>query len=775
MSVVLPRSHGAEGVSLFRSALTAPFSAAMTSSPISMTNGSFAATGSYRQPVFLVRLRRALGAEAVVVKPSVNGETQRDVVFAPFSGEGTLLCAYRPQLQEGEDGTGAFTVDVDVCRVINETRHDHLPEVGAVLSNADAAELIEGVVLEGLMARVLYLATLEKQRVIRVSREMDACRYLELAYADGLDAIGRDVGVARRSDRDESDAEYRARLAIYTSWLLPTPAGFSEALNGAEALNGPEENGPANAGLLSKVGVTDRFEIVEDINELSVATKLVYAGVNGKKAWNNFHAEIQASHLVDLDKPLPKQLPDSRRERYEVIRKRLNNEVKRLDAKVRRLAPLTASTLDRAVRLMRALAYNGDIVLVRAYDSDGGSAYELGLSVDVKPFDAAALTAMSKRVNEVKGDAEIVALARSLTPRDPADDPLGAWLFEPCGFRTVHAVDKDRVLLSPLPSFGQWIDGDSEVKGQTTYEARYHASGTATGVHVRVSESLDEATSLFADNGYGALPNVLTSAQLTDTLQKLSAVAAPARPGILAESEAAGLVAHDAQVFSTSLRNNMNLDQVAALEIPKAAVEALAGGNGVKLRSALNDRTQALLEAGFYSTAGVWDDANARLLVFASVSQLPASVTKIGEAPTATYYWYSTPVPSMAPGQEKSIFLKQNRGGRATVANRSDGLSLLVCIGYARRGLADPFEVKIKLEDAGTILNAGQYAYLMNLLETLYPVGIEINTYDIRRYHVDSDGDGKPEFLTSRASRTYYRYRSRRPFSRGRSTRGSDQ
>lgn len=769
MSVVLPRPHVAEGVSLFRSAVTAPFGAAMTTTPISMLDGEFVASGSFRQPVFLVRLCRALGAEAVVVKPTVNGNAQSDVVFAPFSGEGTLLCAYRPELAEGEDGTGAFTVAVSVYRVTGESRHDHVPTVAAALSNDDAADLLEGVVLEGLMARVLYLATMEKQRAVRVAREIDACRYLELAYADGLDAIGRDVGVARRSDRDETDTQYRARLAIYTSWRLPTPTGFSEALNG------PEGVGLANTGLPSLAGITDRFEIVEDINELSVATKLVYAGPNGKKGWDNFHAEIKASHLIDLDKAMHARLPSSRRELYEGIRKRLNSEVTRPDAKVRHLAPLTASTLDRAVRLIRGLEYPGNIVLTRAYDNTAGSAYELGLSVDIKTFDAAGLTAMGKRVNKVKGDAEIVALARSLSPRDPADDPLATWLFEPCGFRTVHAVDKDRVLLSPLPSFGQWIDGDSEVDGQTTFEARYHASGVATGIHVRVSESLDDAAALFDDKGFGVLPAVLTPAQLADTLQELSAAAPPARPVILTESEAAGLIAHDAQVFSMSLRNNMNLDQVVALPIAKAAVEALAAGSGVKLRTALNDRVQALLEAGFYSTAGVWDDANSRLLLFASVSQLPASVTKVGEPPTATYYWYSTPVPSTTPGQAKSIYLDQNRGGRAIVHNRSDGLALLVCIGYARRGLADPFEVKIKLEDASTILNADQYAHLMNLLEAMYPIGIEINTYDVRRYHVDSDGDGKPEFLTSRASRTYYRYRSRRPFSRGRSTRGSEQ
>jgi hypothetical protein len=63
----------------------------------------------------------------------------------------------------------------------------------------------------------------------------------------------------------------------------------------------------------------------------------------------------------------------------------------------------------------------------------------------------------------------------------------------------------------------------------------------------------------------------------------------------------------------------------------------------------------------------------------------------------------------------------------------------------------------------------------MNLLDFLHPVGIEINTFDIRRSHVDMDGDGQPEFLTSRASRTYHRDRHRRPFGsgQGREARGA--
>ena len=52
----------------------------------------------------------------------------------------------------------------------------------------------------------------------------------------------------------------------------------------------------------------------------------------------------------------------------------------------------------------------------------------------------------------------------------------------------------------------------------------------------------------------------------------------------------------------------------------------------------------------------------------------------------------------------------------------------------------------------------------MNLLDHLHPIGIEVNTFDIRRRHVDLTGAGTAEWLTSRASRTFHVYRQRRPF-----------
>jgi hypothetical protein len=86
----------------------------------------------------------------------------------------------------------------------------------------------------------------------------------------------------------------------------------------------------------------------------------------------------------------------------------------------------------------------------------------------------------------------------------------------------------------------------------------------------------------------------------------------------------------------------------------------------------------------------------------------------------------------------------------------------MVCLGHARRGLADPYEVRVELPQ-GAVLDRDQFGYVMNVLENLCPLGIEINTAELRRSHVQFGEDGVDQpFLARDASRTYHRYRRRR-------------
>ena len=773
----MPRPHLASGVELFTSAMTVPYAAGMRQERVPLAGGKVTVPGPRREPVVLARLKRPLADEAVVVRARVEGTALPQVLFAPFSAEGTLLPLFRPELPAGSDGTGDISLDVAVHRVRGEQRLQLVPSAaGAALGQVDAAGLVEAVVLEGRFARLLYAGTLGSQRAIRAAREIQAARHLDLAHSRGLDDLGRSLGVPRRlADTPEPDARYRSRMAVYSSWRMPTPAGLAEALNGRGA------EGDKNAGLPAAFGIEHRFRLVEQTNDLAIATKLVaVGGAQAAAELAAFHAALRGAILVDLERVTPPLVPAARRTRLEAVRTTIRSQTTRPSgaSRPRHLAPLAAITLDRATRLMRALGMDDEIFLNRAYDPAGGSRYELGLGVDLGELEAAQLEQMADRVDDLAADGaqpELAALAQSLTPRPLVDDPLGRWLLEPCGFRTVHQLSGGAVHLSPLPTFGQVVEGPAELqlKEQGVYQARRLGEvGAASGIHVQAQRAVLGTADAFADAGLGSVPPVLTPAELASALEELAeAAASPGIPGQLDDAVAAGIVTADSKGLATQLRTTMNLDQVVAFAVAQADLAGL--GTGQQLSEALVARLAALGDAGFYSSRGIWDGS--RVLLLAAISQLPGASAKIGEPPPASFRWYTTRVPASSPGLADPVTLLQARGGRGVVRGVTRGVGLVVCVSYARQGLADPFEVRVELDDADALLDGEQYGFVMNLLDHLHPVGVEINTFDIRRRHVDLDGDGKPEFLTSGASRSYHQYRHRRPFGsgRGREQRGS--
>lgn len=770
-AVAIPRPLVGSGVDLFSSTLTAAYAAGMRTDRVPLVDGRFVIAGPCREPVVLARLRRPLADEAVVVQYTVGAEMQPPVLFAPLSAEGTLLPLYRPTLPPGTDGAGAFTITPTVHRVTapDPECYSVRPAPGPALSEPEAARLIEAVVLEGHFARWLYLGTLGSQRAIRMTREIAAARHLSLAHSRILDDIGRGLGVPRsRGLHSEQDERYRSRLAIYGAWALPTSAGL------ADALNGPGRDDEPNAGLAATFGITHRFRLVEKTNDLAIATKLVaVGGPPGARQRERFHETLRKRVLVDLERASSPLLPTARRNRMEAARNLIRTETTRPPGAHRPtlLTPLVATSLYRAVRLIRALGMRDTIFLNRAYDPDGGSRYELGLGVDLGTLGEDQLNAMGEHVDDLvinSESPEIGALAQSLVPRSFDDDPLGRWLYEPCGFRTVQELQNGDVYLSPLPTYGLVVAGPDELARAEmgTYRARHlGVSGHNPGLHILAQAAANRCDEVFGAHSLGAVPSVLSPTGLANLLQALAQAAEPSdAPDHLDAALAAGIVTADSKGLATRLQADINLDQVVAFAFAPAELAAL--GTGTALRDALVRRADAMAEAGFYSTRGVWDGA--RLVVLAAISQLPGAGGKAGEPPPASFRWYTTTVPSPAPGSAGAAKVVQPRGGRARVRGELPGLALVVCVSYVRRGLADPFEVRVELADPQAVLDAEQYGYVMNLLDQLHPLGVEINTFDIRRRHVDIDGDGKPEFPTGPVSRSYQQYRRRRSFGAGR-------
>jgi hypothetical protein len=771
---LLPRPDGGSALPAVLDVLTPPYRSGIGHLDVPLTVGRLTTEGPHHQPVLLVKLRRPLVDEAIVVAGEAGGDpTGAPAVFAPWSADGSLLLLLRPELVEGATGTGGLDVAVTVTRVTGPGAFATVPSLddpGAEELDADeAADVIAGVVLEGLLGRVLYLADLEKQRIDRLGRELRTVRHLPLARAAALDALGADLGVSRRGDPPatlggppvrEDDDSYRSRIAIFRSWRLPTPGGLSMALNG------PGGPGDPNAGLPSRFGVTDRFEVSDERDRLSLALKLVHRGAFGAQLRAGLHERLRAVHLVDLDAAPPAGLPAARAARWAADRATLGAGLTRAGGDdTRYLAPRLAAALARAARVVERLGDGAGFELLRAHVTDPDGHHELGQAVTLTPIEPGRLDALATAADaldpdDVGDDPQATALAAGLRPRSSVDDPAGAWLFEACGFPTVHPTDLG-LLLSVQPTFGQEIDGPDAITTTEEWFARYHPPGTA-GIHVRAAAALAEVPAAFTAAGLPAAPGSLDPTDRQAALDAVTTQAAGDRPALLDAAVAAGLVASDAPRTATDVVGVMNLDQIVVL--PYAQADLVAVGDSAAVRDRLAAIAGALGGAGFPSVRGLWDQAGTRLLVLASVSVLPGSGLQGGTAPPVAYRWQVVPVGgegTYGGSPVAPVTLTRSVGGRVQGRPAAEGLGVIASIGWSRTGLADPYEVKVGLP-AEAVLDLDQYGYVMNLLDSLYPIGVMVDTFDIRRRHVDADGDGDPEWLSSRVARTYLEYRRRR-------------
>ncbi|TMV00041.1 hypothetical protein [Streptomyces sp. DASNCL29] len=759
----------ASGLEAVLAALPPVYAAGARQRTVSLARGEFTVSGPFYEPVLLMRLRTPLADQAVVVRCTAGGDRELPpVVFAPYSGMGTLLLAFRPQPAAGQGEAGGAGSRLKVAARVHlvDAPHCHtgIPPaavLGPELAEDRAGELVEGVLLEGLLARLAFLATMEKQRMIRQAREIMACRHVELAFSGALDALGRDLGIYRLHGED--DAHYRSRLMMFTSWRLPTPAVVQQALNG------PGPDGAPNAGLPSRVGITARFRVVEQQDPLALSTRLVDIGAEGAAKRARFHDVLRTTYLLDLDAAVPESMPTGQRLQLEDIREVLTSpQVTRPDGPtvVRHLAPSLAAGLARLVRLMRALGDTGGVVLRRAHVEEPDPLHELGFGATLDRFGEERLAAMASAVPQLAtGTTDLAALARMLLPRPFSQDPVGRWLVEPCDLRTVHPLASGGLFVSSLPLSGLTIDGPSRMApGDTAvFQARHSADASWGGLHVLAAEAVRRAMERFPGQGLGPAPSPLTGAALDTAVHGVAEQEGVAPPEELTPLLTADLLAARGADFAREVLGIVVLDQLVAYPLTSAQLTAFGGGDA--LREAVGARVAALLESGFYSVRGVWDGVRDQLLLLAAVCLLPGRPPKQGEVPSAEFRWFTTEVPAPPPSSELHteaacpLSLVNTTGGRIEVGAAHDGLALMVCLGHARRGLADPYQVRVELSE-GALLNRDQYGYVMNVLETLCPLGIDINTAELRRSHLDFDD--KTDLLAQDAARTYHRYRRRR-------------
>lgn len=763
--------------------LPGPFGggAMQTSVPLA-ADGRIDVNWTTRRPLLLVSLKTPLGSESVRITPALDPAVPGAAVlakatFAPYSEQGAAVLVHAPQTAVDVDVVAGFIVRITAERI---------DEDGTVTAVAGAAlqALVEATVLEGTLARLLFVCEYEHARLRRMARELLAMRTLATARRDALDRMGADVGAERFRDEiafdaaskeivtrlrmvggipgAEPDADYARRLRLYRPFRLRTRRSL------VDLLNGPGTDADPNAGLFSGIQGGHRFRVLEADNRIAVALHLIEVGPAGPRV--NFLAQIRQDRLIwPSNTPAANTVHSTR-----FLPQKTRTEINQLRASLRQsfafaasaaIAPHLVRTLDRAGRLGRALGFAKVWAVTRAQDGAAGSRYELGLGVDVTPPTAAEADDLRTRMLDpnqaLPADAELAALvrnARSGTVPAVADDPELAWFWRLCGVQTVHRVDAATLFLSHFPMFGLVLSGATQTATGVglPLEARYHAPGDP-GKNVVLANGLAAAAAAWAADG-GAAWTVLSDAQ-AQARWGLVPVHAPGDPAnaVLA---GAGLPVVTDPAPAVAALNQLPPELIETVRLDAAQAAQITAGQPAAI-APLAALAGHLRDNGMASVLPLIGAGNEVLLVVGVIG-LPEAGINLNERRATGFRWYATPVGASggagaaAPGIEiKAI------GSRTLFIARAPGVYVAVAVGYARTGLTDPYEFRVELPDKA-VLSITEYEFLMNLLGVSHPIGVEINTFSIRREHVDLDGDGIADPLSPAVFRTFRAFQRRR-------------
>jgi hypothetical protein len=790
--------------------LTAPFVAGATNTPIAISNtGLIDVTGFpgelLREPLVLITLTKPSSdrrLRVIAVLSSSNPPIPLQTLeFAPYSETGATLPLYRPPVNVNTQIAAGFALTLTVTEFANEQ-----DTTGTPISPADIRQRLEAHLLQGLMGRMLYLLGAEKQRIRRQAREIVAMRSLDLARDNALDRIGADLGVRRFLDfllfrkpepgqepaifnrfkfgelrfgagfsgeiitepRREPDVEYRRRLAIYYPFLTPNHRTILDALNGSGATTDP------NRGLLSQLGVQQRFQLLEESNDFGIAIHLMAVGDTALRT--NFLNYIRNVYLIlpnrnatnnQIHRDRPQ--PQAKRQQIEDLRTRLIQNFDFTFDSSAAIAPMLATALDRVGRCRRALGITIPWQVFRAQDSrpqsaGGSSRYELGLGIEVSlptPAELNQIVARRANPNRTRADAEIEGLIQAMTPRSPADDPEGRWFLEPCGIKTAHRTPGDRLYLSHLPTFGMEITGVANI-----------ATGNSTALNARYNAPGDPGSNFVLTTGLAAALTTWTNAGNTSwtVLPDANAPTVWGRAqvpgfGVKQILEASGLPAIDTSDKLATVVQQLGgipSDLFETILLPTALTTSILAGQNSAI-SSLKTLVRLLRQNGLSSALPLITGANEMTLVV-GVTNLPGVGINLSERRSTGFRWYVVPIsPSASDRQQNQApaDVIGATGSQTQLIPGSPGLLAVVAVGYARRGLTDPYQFRVQLPN-NAVLTLLQYEFLMNLLQHLHPLGIEVDTFAIRQNNVDLDGDGNPEPLQINISKTYRQFRRSR-------------
>jgi hypothetical protein len=736
--------------------VTGPLAAGVIDESVAIdANGRAAITRIMHDPVLLLAPRASLSADVIRVRATLDPDGAATALpaleFAPYTEARSFLVLFRPPAGL----VAALPVSLAASAISNTgVETAYLP--------AQLPALLELRVLEGALGRLLYLLGAEKQRIRREARILAVSRTLADAREHALDRHGADLGVPRFVDelyfdaaagittrtQREADDDYRRRLRLHRSFLTPTRRTVDHLLNGEGAVG--------NSGALGELGLGARFTIREADNPFAIAVLAVSGGP--PSYMTNFLEHIRRVRLVwPQDTPAANAVVAARvlsadaRAQHNALRARLRAGFTFPNDAA--LSPGLALSLGRLASCRRELGALTQWAILRAQDSGGGSRYQLGLGAELQAPSAAELDALVQRatspVRPLANDPATESLLRSLSPQPAAADPVGRWLLEPCGLATVHRLSAGTLYVSALATSGVTIDGPTaspNVPGVLALSAKYNAPGDPAQDAVIVSAQAAAATQ-WAQAGRDPWV-VLSDAEAKNRWHNAGLVN-PGAPALTVFA-GAGLPAVTQPAPVVEQLDRVPTELYQAIRLAGPLTQRILGGQPAAVTE-LRALVELLRAGGITSALPLITGPNEVILVF-SVIGLPGGGLNVSDVRSSGFRWYVVPLKD-ASGSITPV------GSQATLAVEKPGVLAVVVIGYARVADAvDPFQYRVELP-AGAMLDLRQYEFLMNILERSFPLGVLVNTFGIRRGHIDLDGDGVTDPLAPKAARTYRTFR----------------
>ncbi|EKV27258.1 hypothetical protein C882_1760 [Caenispirillum salinarum AK4] len=674
-----------------------------------------------------------------------------DLRFAAWTERGAQLPALVPDVGPDSRTGAAWRVRLEVA------------VGGRPVAPRDVAALLRARVSEGRLAKLMHVLQAETPRLRRLGREVAAQSSVALARGFMLDRIGSELSVPRFREAlavrqgqivqvpgEEGDADYRRRLGLFRTFAMPT-RGYADRL-----LNGP----PGGRGVVQAMGGPAGFDILEADNPYQIGFRIiaigptVQAAEDARRAYLRFLRETTLIDPADNVPPV-RRMPAAHLAREQALRERLRRRLSFADGGGAPMAPYLARAFDRMARVLDHLEVDARTVVLRAQDDSGGSRHELGLMAEIARWPDRALSALRARLRRPPrrpAEDPDVAGVLSVLSRDGgagAGDAAAVWeeFLRACGFRTVEHLTEATTLVSHVSMAHVQVEAASDI-------ARDDAkAGIPVSVRLRrPGADTDVALSHALDGGADGWPEGLADWNVVREGQAalIDRLIVPDLPAAAALNEA-GL----SQPEPPGRRFRAALAQypahvVALLRLGDAFARGLIRGDDGATQQLL--QVAEVLGANGAAALAVMAERADIMLVVSSIG-LPQIGTNIGPRRASAFFWSVMPI----TGSPATI---RGTGARARLTAARDGLYAVSVISYARIGLTDPFSWQVRLPP-GAKLDLAQYEMVMNMLGRLHPLGVEINTWTLRRRHVALDGETVAP-LPPRLSRSY------RPFHRPR-------